>query len=346
MTPGLAIRIAIVAALTAATAGCDPCTGVSGCRVSDRIVVDGRVLTSLSGQPSRNVDITLTIDRGDQVATATTRTDDDGLFSVSVPGPQIPRTVRLGVTAAGRHGYVVDSVPCLPTNRYGDGCVLRPLVEDPILPIYHFRYRYDPDRRIENALITFTRTAGAELTGLRGSESFWVRSDTGGVAQVFPFTVFATSLEPVIGTLVVELPAPLGVIVRPGFAATATPQFGDRPIVIQLIGPSLRYVLTFADSATGSPVRGVSVSFQRTGGIAAFPASFTVASDSLGRAELPLRAPIAGSVTGEVTIRAPGVATPASGGAFTLATFEADSAVVAGRWRIGQTGVPYRVTPP
>jgi hypothetical protein len=102
--------------------------------------------------------------------------------------------------------------------------------------------------------------------------------------------------------------------------------------------------VAFSDSVTQRPLPGVTIDWQRTGGIDTDPVSFTRQSNVDGRASLSMRAGAPGTVTGTLTIRPPGRAETAVTG-ITLPTFDADSSIVARRWVIGATGTLYLLPP-
>ena len=314
--------------------GCTPCLGVANCDGPEHASVDGRILDGETGTPASGTRVVL-FDRPSASDSSATTTDRDGLFSVSLPGTRGPLSLR--VTTPGTAGYVIDSLPCNPVVG-SDACVLPPITPSPWVPIHFFvTYRGSTDP-VVGVKMHFIRTGGSQWFGPNAADVFDFSTDFNGIALPFPSQVYATSMAPVIGELVAELPGELGTSTRSGFLVHPIYSFYDRPLDIFQMGPSLDYAVSVVDSVSLEPVAGVTAQFTRTGGIDVAAAEVSAVTEVDGRARLPLRALAVGTVEGRLVLRAPGVATADTVNGFSLPTFDNDSTRSAGTWRLGPTG--------
>jgi hypothetical protein len=157
---GLLCALGIVSAIACH----DPCLLVAGCRDSTRVAIEGRVVRSDSGQAVGGTVVTLLMHTSAGLDSARTTSDARGLFSISVPvGQLVPDTLALRVKPPGKPGYVISPVDCAAVTRWGDGCVLNPIVSEPTFPIFRFVYRNDITRPAANVRVSFKRTGGAML---------------------------------------------------------------------------------------------------------------------------------------------------------------------------------------
>jgi hypothetical protein len=334
----------LLLAAAMAPAACRPCDGVTPCGYGPQhVAVQGRLLTTESGLPKEGAKMSLLIRYAGSTDSIETVTDEAGLFAFNGPAAGTPLRLSLVVAPPEKPAYVVESLECAPVTWQGDACILPPIVESPMLPIMRFQLRPEYPNPVVNAVVTFRRTGGTPLYGPALTPTLQTTTDAGGTALIFPDGVFAAGLAPVIGDLTVDLPAPYGKTVRHGYRVTATYRFGSRPLLPQAVGPSLAYLMVFTDSATGSPVPGVEVSYRRTGGIGARPDTFAMQSSDGGLAGFVISPLASGTIVGTLTIAAPGQAPPTAFPDMTVATFDADSAIVWGRWKVGATGILYRM---
>jgi hypothetical protein len=273
-----------------------------------------------------------------------TFTDDEGLFAFDVPTSNgTPDRLSLVVASPGKPAFVVESLECGTVTREGEACILPPIVESPLLPIMRLQFRNDIPTPVPNAVVSFTRTGGSQLYGPNVSGTLQGTTDATGTVLLFPSGVYAAGLDPVIGDLIVEMPAPYQRSVRHNYPVSATYKFGSRPLLVQPVGPGLSYIVFFTDSATGKPMEGVQFSYRRTGGIDARPDTFSMTSNTDGLAGFIINPVIDGSIIGTLTISAPGSAPPTEFPGMTVSTFDADSSIVWGRWKVGATGILYRL---
>jgi hypothetical protein len=281
------------------------------------------------------------------VDSATGTTDSQGLFSLTVPlAGRVPDTVGLRVSPRGESSYLISPLDCDAVSRGGDACVLSPLLAVPTFAAFRFLYRRAPDSPVANARVTFRRTGGARISGTPALDSVTLTTDEQGFAFPFGFDRGATSLDPIVGDLTVELPAPTGTVRRSGYQVRATPHFNDASVVVQLVGPSLSYVMLFTDSISGKPVEKVEMRFERRAGVPTSSEADTASSIVDGRAFLNLSTAAQGSLTGDFFVTPPGSGRTTAMTGIVLPTFEADSSIIFARWKIGATGVLYPVAPP
>lgn len=337
--------LALIASLV--LSGCSPCFGVIDCVQGSHAAVTGRVLVGESGEPVVGARMTLvSLDAIGAVDSAVVLTTSDGLFDVSIPHVVEPlRRLSLRVAAPGLPGYVIDSVPCDAVRIRGDACVLNPIVPAPWVPYYgYFYYRTSGNAPVQSATVTFTRKAGATWFGTNASEVLVTRTDAGGVAVLLPQQLYTTTLDSVVGDLVVDLAPPYEPSVIRDFVIRPSYTFVDRPVVVLEVGPSLGYLLAFEDSASSKPLEGVQVNFRRTSGIAIAPDTLRAGSDTAGKARINVRPLGTGSVRGDLTVTPPGKSTTTFNG-FSMPTFDNDSLLVFARWRVGKTGTLYQIPP-
>jgi hypothetical protein len=306
------------------------------------------LLVGETGVPVSGATIDLIVTHAGFRDSSSTRTDGLGLFSVRLPAQvgQVDK-VSLRVSAAGYPGYVVDSLACYPTGINGNACVLDPIVPVPWVPTHFvFLYRNSDRVPIPSAKVTFSRTGGAAWIGPEASEVFRsTLADPAGVDLPFPQSLYASSLDPVVGDLIVEMPAPFGTSVIHGYQVRPTYFFADRPVAVIWAGPNLSYRLAFFDSVTQRPVEGLNVGFQRTGGIDASPASFQGVTDTTGSVVLGLRPLATGSLTGILTATSNAASQPVSISGIGVTTFDSDSMPLLGRWLVGRAGALYPLPP-
>lgn len=225
--------------------GCsDPCSLVVGCEEPRHVAVEGRVLTA-GADPVAGVSVHLLAIYPDHVDSSEAVTDSRGLFSLSVlaPGSTAPLT-SVRVTPPGRPGYVIPVANCQPVSVRGDGCILEAVKPEPRFRGFLFHYRSD-NSPAEGVRVTFRRTGGARLyqdpvrNSLTEVDSVTTVTNDIGFAFLFPLDVWTGSLEPVIGDLIVDLPAAAGGrTVQQGFAVSPVPYFFVEGLEMQLVGPA------------------------------------------------------------------------------------------------------------
>jgi hypothetical protein len=226
-----------------ASACSSPCDLVLGCAASPRVAVEGRVLATTDGHVIPSATVRVLAEYDTSVDSAESTTDSRGLFSLSIPasGSQTPR-IALRVIPPGRPGYRVLLDDCKPVVQWGDACVLDPVVNEPTLPLLVL-LDGDSNPVPSGTSVVFKRTGGAALMTRIGegtSALDSVGSVTGGegFVNLFPLEVWAGSNDAILGDLIVDLPSPVGRVVRHGYAVTPAVFYGLRIVTREQVGPS------------------------------------------------------------------------------------------------------------
>lgn len=339
------IRAIGLAAILACASACSPCFGVIDCAEGPHVAIDGQVVDGETGRPVAGVAMTLS-SGANPTLTSVASSDVSGLFAVKLT-PAIGGRYSLRIAAPGQPAYTIDSVPCSRVDIRGDACILPPIMQLPAAKNFVVLvYRGAVDVRVGATNVHFNRTGGSAWIGPAASEKFDSRSDAAsGFTQLFPPGLHVASLDPVVGDLIVDLPSPFGTSIHHGFLIYPTYVFGETPLQLAGVGPSLDYRFTFVDSATDKPLSGVSLGFDRTSGIATSPQTFSGTSQPNGTVRLSVRALATGTVQGTLSVRSPRATGATNVSGFALPTFDTDSTVTAARWRVGATGVLYPLPP-
>jgi hypothetical protein len=342
------MRNAAAIVLLAATSGCSPCFGVADCTEGPRASVSGRIVFGETGESVPGAELTIVVTHDGIADSARAVSDAYGVFDVTTRTTASARgKIGLRIRPPGLPGYSIDSLSCSVTSIRGDGCVLDPVVPAPWMPYVarvFYRGTFDP---VANAKIRFTRTGGSEWVGPAASESATLSGTTdanGTVPAFLPPSLFTSSMAPVLGDMIIDLPAPYGTSVQRDYPLRPTYLVNGQQPIFVWAGPALGYAMFFVDSATLAPIPEVSVTFTRQSGIDVTLSPATGRSGPDGRVVLPLRALATGSVTGSILIEPPGRQATTWPGQ-TLATFESDSARTLARWRVGSTGTLYPMPP-
>src|SRR5205823_9554394 len=104
---------------------------------------------------------------------------------------------------------------------------------------YQFVYRGDRSRLAAHVQITFVRTGGSAFFGKKAPENGTIAltTDDQAIAFFFPPGIYSAGLDPVLGDLIVDLPAPIGRTIRHDYPILPTARFNDRVFAIQETGP-------------------------------------------------------------------------------------------------------------
>jgi hypothetical protein len=303
-----------------------------------RLAVNGQVLTGESGRPVPGTVVTLYVRRAGEIDSAMTTTDDQGLFRAAIPfRTEVTDSVSLRISPPGDPGYVIRRMDCRSWSIRGDACVLPPIIAQPKFALMRFLYRNQLDRPAANVRVSFRRTGGTPLYGPSATEELSGVTDAGGYVQLFTPGIFAAGLDPVVGQLTVDLPAPNGPTVRDGFPITPLYEFAARPVEPHLTGPTLNYLMVFYDSASRKRLAGVRMQYVRTAGIPTHADSVAFTSGVEGLTFFTMIPRAKGTVMGDLTVEPAGRSRTVFPD-FSLDTFDADSSIVVRRFRVGVAG--------
>lgn len=236
------MRVVFAAMIVGSASACtNPCDLVLGCSDSRRVAVEGRVVASANGHAIPAAIVRVLADHGAQVDSTETTSDSRGGFSLSLPAPAtgIPR-ITLRVIPPDRPGYLVVLDQCEPVVKWGDACVLSPVVNEPTLPLLVL-LDGNSNPVPQGAQVIFRRTGGAALLTRTGEGIGMldsVNAPTGGegFVNLFPIEVWAGSNDPVIGDLIVDLPPPVGRVIRHDYAVPPAVFYGLRLVATERIG--------------------------------------------------------------------------------------------------------------
>ena len=323
-----------VAGVILLAAGCDPCSGISGCNAHPHVGVSGQLLNDTTGRPERGATIDLIRVSGAPVESDSLRTttDGDGFFALDVRASETGAVIAdIVVRPKSGPGYRARSVRISTTTRGGDAFALPPWSSIPHTTDFGEIFRRGGAREtVANVDIQFRRTGGVAFNDL----SSGVYSVTTSATGFFP--LFGDELHPidagdVIGDLTIFLPTPPGPSVHRDFRVRSSPEFRHNAIITRIgAGPSLDYLIHVRLRARPDlGAEGVEVDFARTGGIGIDPPNWSASTDGSGNVIFRSRATSAGIVTGDITIKP-----KASWKTYTLtsrefSTFDADSLILA-----------------
>lgn len=311
------------AVLATAVAGCDPCAGVVGCVTSEHVAVQGRLVDVIDAHPIGGARVWLVRTDGGTRDSAATSTDAAGNFEIRLSTSS--GTFDVGVAPTGLPAYTVHDLHLAASTRSGDGNVLGVWVNRPTFGTALELIHRD-GTPVTSGTVTFRRTGGVTLSGAQAASGVFTSSIDAAGRVAFLSGVFAGGTEPVVGDLTVDAGDRAGPSVFTDFAFAPSYAFRARDVRRLAVGARLDWHLIVYDRATVVGVPGTTVSFQRTGGIATSPESFTAVTDESGRVVFPLAPLQSGTVIGDLTIQPP---PPANGyrlTGFQLPSFEDDAA--------------------
>jgi hypothetical protein len=332
--------VAGVAAIAAwGAVGCDPCAGVVGCTVPESVVVEGRMVETLSGRPVGGVEIRILSQGGTLLATATS--SHEGYWRSELDSSE-PLTVDFMVTPPDAPPYRVAGVELRAFDRRGESNVMQSWVDRPNLPILGEAFiRGTPDERVAHQPVEVTILAGPQLVGpgISGSRFSTITNDFGHVV-IFGREVYASTVDPLVVDLQFYIPD-LGTYEHRNVMIRPSHVFRDPWRVMRFgVGPSLDYVIEFRAEPGGAPVAGVEVEFRQTGGIHLATETYLTVSNEHGHASLGgLRALANGVAVGDVHVRPPAPALSYVVRGVQLETFDSDAGRLLGIWRVGAAQV-------
>lgn len=190
-------------------ASCDPCTGTVSCRVPTHFAINGQIVGAVDGRGVDGIRIDAIHVSGVAANSdsLSTRTSNGGFFRFDVGASQAgSATFQLVVHTPRLDQPYRVPVSVATHNTAGDADVLDRWVADPYFANYLELFRRGTsDDRIASTRVTFTRTAGAQLS----VPVFSTTTDIAGRAALFQFFVFPRTYEPVTGDLRIEFAPPL-----------------------------------------------------------------------------------------------------------------------------------------
>ncbi len=315
------LRIVFALLVAATNFACDPCAGVARCSAGDYLSATGQVVERANG---RGVDgVRLGVVRvggiavsGDSVSVVTS----DGGFWRAEFAPVSTGTlyVDVEVSPPGRAPYRVRGLPLVTREHGGDASLNERWVTRPFFNDFaQFVLRGTPGDPVANTRVEFRRTGGVPLEGPGIASGVYARiTDAAGYYRLFPYadadTILPRGNDPVVGDITVLLGGALGTSVVRNVTLSPTYRYDtDSHLHTFSVGPSLGYLGSVRDSATGKLLPGVTLSFQRTGGIPITPEQFTTLTGPDGIFGLPpVRALAAGVLDGRFVLKATPTAVP------------------------------------
>lgn len=216
---GGAAVLGVVAGLSAASAGCDPCAGVVACVEAPRLAVSGEILdrgdpttpANLSGAgipqatPVAGVRIEVIATGGVAVdgGSAAVTTDGSGRWSVTLPARDTGAvTADVVVTPPGKAGYRVSGVQLRVSRTRGAGNVLGRWTHQLYMTKLGEIITSPTGARPAGARVTATRRGGIEIAPTRNTVSPMVTGDGGR----FLYDVRPLSDGPLVLDFVIERP--------------------------------------------------------------------------------------------------------------------------------------------
>ena len=329
-----AILLGLAPALGLITQSCDRCTGVIGCTGAPRLSLDGQLIVRATGAgvPGATLDFIRT--GGAQLTSDSTRTttNAEGWFNLAVDAAASGLVTGDLVVRppSPAPAYRVLGLSFPTSDVRGEGQVLGSLVTTPYIEFIGEVHSVVAGAPVAGAQVTVQRTGGVAIAP---PDTFTVTSDSLG--RIY-FKVNAAEPGTMIADLSITTPAQQSTthISSVNFAAhylDVIPQVAG----VFLAGAWTPYVGELY--RRGSMVRsaGISVEFERTGGVAASPDTFTVQTNDAGRFPL-ITTPLAvGNLVGNLIVRPPAPELPETIFAVTMPPLDTNQLVLIGIWSYG-----------
>lgn len=324
-----AAPLVTLVALPLLLAGCDPCSGIAACVGDARITLTGSIVEPFTGRPVPGVRIEARTGSGAAgSAGASTTTDAEGLWTLSLGADSGAARVSVTVAAPGREPYVVSNLPVGASRIRGDAVVLGAWTSSPFASFQASVIRRGTP--LPGAVVSFTRTGGASTDGASALQA------SANGAGIFEFDLLGRQVGDVIGDLVVTHPSLARPSVLPGFRIPLEYRFRvPSPRAAIPVGGQLSYGGQVYDRGTRSGSPGAFVEFTRTGGIATSQATVSTTAGPTGFFRLDLDPAGYGEVTGTLSIRPVGRA-PVSFPNVRLAVYDSTEIRSLGLFAVGQ----------
>jgi hypothetical protein len=286
-----------------ALGGCDRCSGVSPCTDAPHAGAQGRIVDNHTGRGVGGTRIDLVrVDVSARDSTSTS-TDADGNFQLQLPGGG--GTFDVVVSPKGLPSYRVKGLALRSSTTPGDANVLPPWVSTPTFGIAgELYYSSNTSVLVPEGVFYFQRTGGVQIAGPALVDGLYTAFISGGRVALLS-GVNAAGLDDVVGDATIVLPDPFGATILHNFHITPSYLFRPRNVQRFGVGPQLGWIVHVYDRATVAPEPGTTVTFQRTGGIATQPESFTAVTNTSGDFYVPIVPLAKGTVIGDLSVQPP-----------------------------------------
>lgn len=327
------LRAPAVAALSL-LAGCDPCFGVSTCRIGPVVAYQGELV--FEGDERRSgLEVSFVRTGGVELESEwqTVQTDEAGRYRIRIPARQAGEVVgdffiRRDPSVSA---YRISDVR-LVTTRDGNLLPLPPWLAFPTMTYVGELFFRTNGQPVANAEVEFRRVGGIAVR----SEVIRAVSNADGRFWITPHPLEVGEL---VAEMDVRIPGADVVYVARNLRLASDPVAGSVPILRVGTGPNWWYVAAVRWAGTGEPAGGVVVEFVRTGGEALTSESFsgTTNADGLVAIRPPLADPLArGEVVGDLIIRPPAPHAAVTVENVTLTSSDEDGERFLGEWQVGQ----------
>jgi hypothetical protein len=330
------MRLFVVSAVVAAAAAfsaCEPCAGVASCRESTpRFALSGRVVDYASNAPVSGTALVFVRKGGPTLAADSiyAKTDGDGFFLFESSASDIGNVNGvLVVRPPGLPSYTIDTVNVATSRVSGEGSDIGRIVANPYIDFIGALLSRQNASGLESVTVKFVRTGGIKVV----PESVVTETDRYGR---FSLALQALSPGTVTGLLTVErkngfpprttLPLSISTLYR------ATP---NREVRTIRLGTVLLWAGEVYRRGDNSHREGLQVDFNRTGGIPATPATFSVFTNSIGLFPIQPIPQADGELVGDIAIHPPAPHSLVIARGVKVFTTNDDSVRLAGRWGYG-----------
>jgi hypothetical protein len=319
-----ALAAGVVLPLVVLASSCQPCSGTDVCSAASRVDLIGQIVNAQSGAPVPGATVSVSLGSGEQFQAVT---DANGNWeAVHAVQSALPVTANVNVAAPGRTAYDVPAFTVTPSTRSGDATLVGAWLSYP--HVHYLATLTHSGKPLTGAVVKFVPASGVPITG-----TLTATTDVNGTFQFF---VDGTRLGAAVGTLNItstKLPAPAALA---GYTISLDyHQKIAAPQAEYSVGSVLAYGGQVYFRGNGKHVQGVGVTWKRTGGIAATPATLSTQTDSNGYFLLGLTSSVTGTVTGDLVL------TPPSGPVTTyrnlsLSTYDSTAGRYLGNFGYGQ----------
>lgn len=325
------LRVLLPLVLLAATAACDPCSGVAGCFDGARIAYRGTMVRHFLRTPVPGVRLEFRRTGGVRLASDTlvTVTDAKGTFHLDIPANAEGTVVgdMLVTPPDTTPPYTITGLSLTTVQARGDARLLEPWVVDPYEDLQWELIRRSTRVPLRGDTVYFVQTSGVPLR----QQPYRVMTDEAGR---FRLHVSANAFGTFKGDLRVGRADSATLVVRNIEVATIYTQRDSRYVGPMFVGSWLGYYGVLVWANDGAPAAGVSVTFRRTGGIGVTPSEFTVTTTSEGRFPIQPVPASDGTLIAEISVRTTPTGAPTVISGIQVPTFDSDEYRQLGKWTI------------